>query len=65
MSGAAIHDLASAAIVVAFVFAMVMTMVPSGWSCEKGTDMGRHLDARVAAGTMVARGDNCEGLASR
>jgi hypothetical protein len=42
-----------------------LTMSPRGWSCEKRHAMGRTLDARVAAGRMNARGDNCEGLDSR
>lgn len=42
-----------------------LTMSPTGWSCEKLTDLGRALDMRVTTGTMVARGDNCEGRAAR
>lgn len=38
-----------------------LTMSPTGWNCEKNTQLGRQLDARVAAGTMRATGDNCEG----
>lgn len=41
-----------------------LTMAPDGWSCEKLTATGRYLDSRVAAETIVARGDNCDGLAS-
>jgi hypothetical protein len=40
-----------------------LTMAPDGWDCEKHSDMGRYLDLRVEAETMVARGDNCPGLA--
>lgn len=35
---------------------------PTGWSCEKLTPLAMHIDARE---DMVARGDNCEGLAPR
>lgn len=42
-----------------------LTMGPKGWSCEKHGSLQAHLDARVAAGTITARGDNCEGLDSR
>jgi hypothetical protein len=38
-----------------------LTMRPDGWSCEKHTSLKSVLDARVAAGTFTARGDNCEG----
>ena len=43
-----------------------LTMSPAGWSCEKLHPEGKALlDARVAAGNMNARADNCEGLESR
>lgn len=42
-----------------------LTMAPMGWSCEKHSDMAALLDARAAAGDMVARGDNCEGMSAR
>lgn len=36
---------------------------PEGYECGKHQrDLAAHIDARVRAGTMVARGDNCEGL---
>ncbi len=38
-----------------------LTMSAVGWSCEKHSSLADTLDDRVAAGTMVARGDNCEG----
>jgi hypothetical protein len=38
-----------------------LTMGPGGWCCEKNTGLSAVLDARVALGSMVARGDNCEG----
>lgn len=38
-------------------------MGPKGWSCLKHSNMKPFLDGRVAAGTMNARGDNCEGRA--
>jgi hypothetical protein len=41
-----------------------LTMSPKGWSCEKHGSFRALLDARVAADTMRARGDNCEGRAS-
>lgn len=42
-----------------------LTMAPGGWSCEKLSALRNLLDWRVAEGTMIARGDNCEGRASR
>lgn len=33
----------------------------SGFECVKGHPMAVTLDERAEAGTMVARGDNCEG----
>jgi len=42
-----------------------LTIGGDGWSCEKWGDLRATLDARAAAGTMVARGDNCEGRMSR
>lgn len=33
----------------------------SGWQCAKLTEHKKTLDDRVAAGTMRAVGDNCEG----
>jgi len=38
-----------------------LTMSPSGWSCEKLTDMGRTIDRKVTAGEFTAKGDNCLG----
>jgi hypothetical protein len=38
-----------------------LTMSPTGWDCEKKTQLGLVLDARVARGEMTARGDNCKG----
>jgi len=32
-----------------------------GWLCGKASTMKDVIDARVAAGTFTARGDNCEG----
>jgi hypothetical protein len=41
-----------------------LTMGAEGWGCAKLDGRLRfHIDNRVAAGTMGARGDNCEGLA--
>jgi len=42
-----------------------LTIGAQGWSCEKHSRMGRTLDARVAAKTMTAQGDNCEGRLCR
>src|SRR5262245_18136903 len=42
-----------------------LTMSPGGWSCQKLTGLKAELDRRVAAGTMVARGNNCPGLGAR
>lgn len=39
-----------------------LTLSVKGWDCEKHTDLGRYLDARVATKTITARGDNCLGL---
>jgi hypothetical protein len=33
-----------------------------GWVCAKLTSIGSIIDERVAAGTMNATGDNCEGI---
>ena len=33
-----------------------------GITCEKFTSLAREMDARVEAGTFVARGDNCPGF---
>lgn len=38
-----------------------LTMSARGWCCEKNTDLAAVIDARVAAGTFTARGDNCDG----
>lgn len=36
---------------------------PDGWECGKHQEFFRQeLDRRHEAGSMVARGDNCEGL---
>jgi hypothetical protein len=37
-------------------------MSAGGWGCEKHSQFGPLLDARVAGGTMRATGDNCPGL---
>lgn len=42
-----------------------LTMNPAGFSCEKHGRLKSHLDKRVADNTIVAQGDNCEGLSSR
>lgn len=42
-----------------------LTIGPAGWSCEKLSILAPHLDRRVAAKEMTARGDNCPGLDSR
>ena len=42
-----------------------LTMAPGGWSCEKHTVLSFTLDARAAAGTINARGDNCPGRGAR
>ncbi len=34
---------------------------PNGFDCMKHSSIGRVLDSRVAAGTIRAQGDNCEG----
>jgi len=39
-----------------------LTIGAQGWCCEKHTQIGRMLDARVERKEMVARGDNCEGV---
>lgn len=39
-----------------------LTMAPDGWDCEKHTELAAILDARVAAKTIVAQSDNCEGV---
>lgn len=36
-----------------------------GWGCLKLTEEKAYLDGRVAAGTIGARGDNCEGRADQ
>lgn len=33
-----------------------------GWACLKHTTFKAGLDARVAADTILAQGDNCDGL---
>lgn len=35
---------------------------PNGLECLKHTSLALELDLRASLGTMVARGDNCEGL---
>ena len=35
---------------------------PGGITCEKHSNLAKQMDAKVEAGTFVARGDNCEGL---
>lgn len=42
-----------------------LTMGMNGWSCEKLSSMAGYLDKRVAANTITAQGDNCEGRLSR
>jgi len=42
-----------------------LTMAPTGWSCAKHTSMADYLDERVAANTINAQGDNCDGMGSR
>ena len=42
-----------------------LTMSPAGWSCEKYGSLKAHLDRRVAANSITAQGDNCEGLKAR
>lgn len=42
-----------------------LTIGANGWSCEKHSTLHFLLDARVESGTINARGDNCEGRASR
>lgn len=39
-----------------------LTMSPKGWECAKHSELATMLDDRVAAGTINARGDNCEGV---
>jgi hypothetical protein len=39
-----------------------LAMGASGWGCAKlEPAMAAFIDRRVALGTMIARGDNCEG----
>jgi hypothetical protein len=38
-----------------------LTISSSGWSCEKLTSIGRHLDEMVVNKDIIARGDNCQG----
>lgn len=38
-----------------------LTMGAGGWSCEKHSALTYVLDSKVRAGTIVARGNNCEG----
>lgn len=38
-----------------------LTMGACGWSCQKHGSFKAHIDERVRAETMTARGDNCEG----
>jgi len=42
-----------------------LTMTSFGWSCEKGSSMSLYIDRRVQQDKMTARGNNCDGLASR
>lgn len=37
-------------------------MGPKGWQCLKHSSFREMIDARMAAGQMVAKGDNCEGF---
>lgn len=39
-----------------------LTRSAYGYECLKLRPLGAVLDARVAAGAMVARGDNCAGI---
>lgn len=39
-----------------------LTMAPSGWSCVKNTSLKAYLDQRVLMDTIIAQGDNCEGI---
>jgi len=32
-----------------------------GWCCTKNTDLETAIRIRIAAGTMVSKGDNCDG----
>jgi len=41
---------------------LVMNTLLMGMQCAKFTDMAAALDARVAAGTLMARGNNCHGF---
>lgn len=38
-----------------------LTMSVDGFECAKGTSIEPIITQRRAAGTMVAKGDNCEG----
>jgi len=38
-----------------------LAMGATGWSCEKHSSLAHALDERARLGTVVARGDNCEG----
>jgi hypothetical protein len=42
-----------------------LTMGGGGWSCEKHSSLRGMLDRRVETETIVARGDNCDGMDSR
>ena len=39
-----------------------LIMGASGWECAKHTPLAVLLDARVESESMVARGNNCEGV---
>lgn len=42
-----------------------LTLRAAGYSCEKNWLLRGHIDAKVAAQAMGARGDNCPGKDSR
>jgi hypothetical protein len=42
-----------------------LTMTSRGWSCAKHSDLKQHLDDRVIADSITAKGDNCPGKDSR
>lgn len=39
-----------------------LTCSARGFECQKHSDLRALLDARVAAGQMTSRGDNCDGI---
>jgi len=39
-----------------------LIMGAKGWECAKHTGLATLLDARVESESMVARGNNCEGV---